>query len=520
MQGSFMQKFKAFFTDMFRFLTWRGPRHDAAEMSPAAFVGLGVAMIALGLVAEAAMGGQWSHFQIYGVDSSFGVLAVTFGVIVLFARVDVTPRTTRHLAILVFGVFLMTHTIGALLTLAYRAQKDSGSLSTVVAITGLSLPLLMMVWTAGGARKIFALVSACRRPTWRAIGFACTLWLALVAWPQWPMLPAPDFDPRHANLWTIAKSMRAASAEPQRDAAAEAAAEKAYVALAALEMAQPARLETALAKIAPRTAKKRNVFVVAIAGSDSETVFESETRQGLGVLTRRLGGAEGHALWLVNGEPTEGQPAIANLQNVSQAIRGVAARMDRDNDLLVLAMSSHGSREGFVLQKEGLFGRLLFPATLRVALDDAGVKNRLLIVSACYSGVFLPEFTDSRTAIVTAASASRTSFGCANDRAWTYFGDAFYNHGLKESDSIAGAFDVAQRLIASWESRDGLTPSEPQIFVGEEFKRRFPDLAGVEPRHPETPRVENEKRPAPSTTPRAAPVKVRESAAIRKQASF
>ncbi len=80
--------------------------------------------------------------------------------------------------------------------------------------------------------------------------------------------------------------------------------------------------------------------------------------------------------------------------------------------------------------------------------------------------------------LITAASATKTSFGCANERDWTYFGEAFFAKGLKETGALAPAFEKAKAIIARREADEQLTPSEPQIFIGEEFRRHFPALVG------------------------------------------
>ena len=40
------------------------------------------------------------------------------------------------------------------------------------------------------------------------------------------------------------------------------------------------------------------------------------------------------------------------------------------------------------------------------------------------------------------------------------------------------AFDLAKGIIAGWEAREKLTPSEPQIFVGEQLGPVLERLAG------------------------------------------
>jgi hypothetical protein len=78
----------------------------------------------------------------------------------------------------------------------------------------------------------------------------------------------------------------------------------------------------------------------------------------------------------------------------------------------------------------------------------------------------IPGLEGPDTLILTAAHAEKTSFGCSNDRDWTYFGDAFFNHALRETRSFTQAFDRAKALIAEWEKKEGYPPSEPQISAG------------------------------------------------------
>lgn len=72
---------------------------------------------------------------------------------------------------------------------------------------------------------------------------------------------------------------------------------------------------------------------------------------------------------------------------------------------------------------------------------------------------------------MTAASADKTSFGCSNEREWTYFGDALFNHALRKTRSLPQAFDEARDLIKEWETKEGITPSEPQISMGASISR-------------------------------------------------
>jgi hypothetical protein len=95
----------------------------------------------------------------------------------------------------------------------------------------------------------------------------------------------------------------------------------------------------------------------------------------------------------------------------------------------------------------------------------------LIVISACHAGAFIPALKDSRTIIITAAAAQRTSFGCSNDRDLTYFGEAFYRDALPSSRSLEQAFSLAQTAIAKREASEHITPSEPQAYFGADLER-------------------------------------------------
>jgi hypothetical protein len=85
--------------------------------------------------------------------------------------------------------------------------------------------------------------------------------------------------------------------------------------------------------------------------------------------------------------------------------------------------------------------------------------------------------------IVTAAAADRTSFGCQADADWTFFGDALINQAMRKAQPMPAAAAEAQRLIAEWERKGKLEPSNPQVAVGAGAQRW---LAAIEARVPKT----------------------------------
>jgi hypothetical protein len=98
-----------------------------------------------------------------------------------------------------------------------------------------------------------------------------------------------------------------------------------------------------------------------------------------------------------------------------------------------------------------------------IILNRAGVQHRVVVISACYSGVFIDQLANDDTLVITAADANHPSFGCQDKVKWTYFGDAFFNQALRRAADLRSAFTVARKLISLREMRYRLMPSNPQI---------------------------------------------------------
>jgi hypothetical protein len=199
----------------------------------------------------------------------------------------------------------------------------------------------------------------------------------------------------------------------------------------------------------------------------SDPVFENEARQGAEILAQRLG-AHGRTLILTEGAgtPDRRYPA-ATPYHLNAAIGRIGAMIDPDEDLVVLFLTSHGSRDGSIaIRDQNRMGGALRPVHLRDALAEAGIRTRVVIVSACFASAFMAPLMDDNTIILAAASPSRTSFGCQPTREWTYFGDALLGRSVGAGIGLIAAFDQAAALIGQWEREQNLEPSNPQKHVG------------------------------------------------------
>jgi hypothetical protein len=91
----------------------------------------------------------------------------------------------------------------------------------------------------------------------------------------------------------------------------------------------------------------------------------------------------------------------------------------------------------------------LTPDVVAATLDREGIRNRVVIVSACFSRIFVPPLQDDSTIVMTAADANHTSFGCAHENDWTCFGDAFFRQALAPGTDFQNAFSSASASIST-----------------------------------------------------------------------
>lgn len=222
----------------------------------------------------------------------------------------------------------------------------------------------------------------------------------------------------------------------------------------------------ALARLEPQRPGQGDVYLV-VASLWNDGVFEREAAQAEAILRAHLG-AQGRSIVLSAGGQGERRYPAATPNNLAAALGRVGALIDAEEDLVVVFLTSHGLPDGSVaLREANRLTATMRPAHLRDNLEQAGIRNRVVIVSACYSGAFIAPLADERSIVLTAAAPDRTSFGCEPDRDWTFFGDAYFNQSVRNGGSMLQAFDRAKEMIAGWERDRRLSPpSNPQRFVG------------------------------------------------------
>jgi hypothetical protein len=217
---------------------------------------------------------------------------------------------------------------------------------------------------------------------------------------------------------------------------------------------QRSLLDQAVAALQARDPKRINLYLLAVAGDGSQEVFRREVEFVRQQLDRDFG-TRGRSLALVNSRTTVESAPMATVTSIREALRAIAARMDRDQDILFLFLTSHGSKDHeLVLDQNGMDLRGLPAKELGALLAETGIRWKVVLVSACYSGGFIEHVKDERTMVITAARHDRQSFGCADDNDFTYFGRAFFKESLAPGTPFPDAFRRAEKLVREWEAKE------------------------------------------------------------------
>ena len=243
--------------------------------------------------------------------------------------------------------------------------------------------------------------------------------------------------------------------------------------------AQGGLLGANLAALRPQRAGMADLYFVGFAPYGTQDVFGKEL-QTVSRLMRERFDAAGRSLLLSNDPATLGDLPIASATNLRAALERVGQIMDADEDVLFLYITTHGSEDGELsVELEPLEQSQIRPAALSRMLHDSGIKWKVLVISACYSGGFIESLKDENTLIITATDASNQSFGCDNGEDFTWFGKAYFDEALRRTRSFTEAFEFARQALAQREREQKLTASNPQMYVGAAIKDK---LAGLEAR--------------------------------------
>ena len=393
--------------------------------------------------------GADGYFTWFGLGNEFfgaGVLLITAAILALaFGQ----REFALALPVLVLSAFPLLQIVRVLPSLLFFPTP-----ATIIWWS--AFDALMTLWLFLLSIRCVALALApARRGGWRALvgglALVAPIWFAASIAPNdswWKEPSAEGADPRFPNP----------ASEP-------------------VLAAQQKLLEDALSNLDEERSNVTDLYFVGFAGDAHEDVFRKDVQAAKRVMDERWG-TDGRSIVLINNPRTLLESPEATVTNLRETLNEIGATIDAEQDVVMVYLASHGSRQ-HVLQV-ALPPLELAPLTapaLRGLLDDAGIKWRIVVVSACYAGGFIDALKDDNTLVLTASAADRASFGCGNQSDSTFFGEALFQNGLAQSESLLAAFDAAKERIAAREKEGGFKPpSDPQIYVGPAMVDKLKEL--------------------------------------------
>lgn len=210
--------------------------------------------------------------------------------------------------------------------------------------------------------------------------------------------------------------------------------------------------------------EKIDLYFVGVAGDGNQGVFRREMEYVQRYFDKAFD-TQGKSLSLINSPFSYDEKPLATVTSIRQTLQKVAEKMDAEQDILFLYLTSHGSDDfTLYLGQPGLELASLSAAELGDMLKSLPVKYKVVTVSSCFSGGFVPKIKDDYTFIMTAASKDKASFGCRDLSTMTYFGEALFKDALPQSNSFEEAFYRARDIVRGREAKEGFEHSEPLLF--------------------------------------------------------
>lgn len=213
------------------------------------------------------------------------------------------------------------------------------------------------------------------------------------------------------------------------------------------------------------------------AGGGPTLAFDN-ARRDIAKAIGEIGFADGRiAQFSVN--PVPARRDAASLAT-ARDLYGTLARLSSDAPGCLIYFTSHGDPKGVLIGDQ-----ILPPGILAAMLDrTCGTKPTVVVVSACFSGVFVPALAAPNRLVMTAARPDRTSFGCGEADTYPYFDECFLDEIDRHGD-FGGLSSAVRACVAERERREGVTPpSEPQIWIGPQLRPMLPLMRFARPHSP------------------------------------
>ena len=149
------------------------------------------------------------------------------------------------------------------------------------------------------------------------------------------------------------------------------------------------------------------VYFLGFAGYGEERVFAEEIKLAAARVGEKFGSSQ-RSLLLINDRRDLETLPLATHANLRYALAALRRVMDPERDVLFLALSSHGAPNAMIeVSNTGMEPTGLSARGLAQLLAESGIRQKIVVISACFSGAFIEPLADNDTIVITAASKNR-----------------------------------------------------------------------------------------------------------------
>lgn len=237
-------------------------------------------------------------------------------------------------------------------------------------------------------------------------------------------------------------------------------------------------LNTHLLSLDESSPNAPNVYFLGVAGDGKQSVFRREIEYVSDIIEQRYD-TQGRSVSLINHHDRAENYPMATSRSINASINAIANKMDIEEDILFVYLSSHGSKNHeFSLAHDSIRLTNLPSQSFASMLQKTKIKWKVIFVSACYSGGFIPDLENETTMVITAADSENTSFGCSEDSEMTYFGKALFREVLSNNIDmdLVEAFKRSKKIIKKWEEDEDLSASNPSISAPKAIVKKLVKL--------------------------------------------
>lgn len=229
-----------------------------------------------------------------------------------------------------------------------------------------------------------------------------------------------------------------------------------------VQAAQQQLLDNALDALADERPGVTDLYFVGFAADAREPALRDDVLRAQQVMDERWE-TRGRSIVLANDPQSLLETPFATVTHLRETLREIGGAIDPDSDVVMVYIAGRGGAAGVDVVHPPLDLLPLSPSTLRALLDDAGIKWRIVVVSACRSADFQQALADESTVVLTASAGDDA--GCAIGRDGSALGGALFGHGhgLAEHDAFADGLAAAAKTLSAGTATAALSSIGPAM---------------------------------------------------------